>query len=119
MSRPLRLLGSGTSVVFKLADFSVGFPTNNGTKSVPMLEENLHAVDGVDANVSEFADLVGLEEFDSASSFVEIEVDGNAVVIVNQLSGVFAGGAPNDEVNRVGTHHHGLRCGNMDSIHNY
>ena len=119
MSRPLRLLDSGTSVVFKLADFSVGFPTNNGTKSVPMLEENLHAVDGVDANVSEFADLVGLEEFDSASSFVEIEVDGNAVVIVNQLSGIFAGGAPNVEVNRVGTNHHGLRCGNMDSIHNY
>ena len=84
-----------------------------------MLQKYLQTVNLVDTNVSEFADLIGLEEFDSASSFVEIEVDGNAVVIVNQLSGVFAGGAPNDEVNRVGTHHHGLRCGNMDSIHNY
>ena len=60
--------------MLKLADFSVGFPTNHATNFVPRLEENLQTVDAGDADIADGADFVGAEELDSASTLIEIEL---------------------------------------------
>ncbi len=60
----------GTSVT-SFADF-VCNSTNNGTNSVPRLEENLQTVDAGDADIADGADFVGAEKLDGSRTLIEI-----------------------------------------------
>ena len=60
-------LGGGSGVSLWVCR-SLPVSTNNGTKSVPRLEENLQTVDAGDADIADGADFVGAEELDSARS---------------------------------------------------
>lgn len=74
------------------------------------LQKNLHFVDFVDTNVANTAYLVRCKEFDGACAGVVIEVERDAVVVTKKFTGICAGGAPDNQVDRVRTKEHCLGC---------
>ena len=71
-------------------------------------QKNLHFVDFVDTNVAHAAYLVRCKEFDGACAGVVIEVERDAVLVTEKFAGISAGGAPNDQVDRIGAEEHCL-----------
>ena len=77
------------------------------------LHIHLHTVHLEDADITEFADFVGVEEFHAACAFVEVVFEGDAAVPV--LDGAVA--CPKGEVDWFGGGEDFAEGGNVDGLH--
>lgn len=77
------------------------------------LQKHLQTVDFGDADITDGAYFVRAEELDPARALIEIELQGDNVVVVEEGTV----GLPDYEINRVRTKHHLLGGGDMDGLH--
>jgi hypothetical protein len=101
----------GTSVT-SFADF-VCNSTNNVTKSVPRLEENLQTVDAGDADIADGAHFARAEELDRSRTGIEIVLERYYIRVMEKRTIRLE----NDQIDRVGPEHHGLCGGEMNGLH--
>ena len=80
---------------------------------MPRLEENLQTVDFGDADIADGADFAGAEELDRTRTGIEIVLEGDDGRIMEKA----AVRLKDDQIDRIGPEHHGLGCGEMDSLH--
>ena len=74
------------------------------------LQKHFKAVDAEDATISDFADLPRREQFDIASSGIEIVAERDAIMQVKY----FAVGFPNGNIHRVAAVKHSASSGDMN-----
>ena len=81
--------------------------------SLRLLHEDWNVVHLKYATITDGTDLSRIEEFDLASTFIEIVVQGNTVAIVLYL----AAGCPEPQVDGITSFEHVAESGNVDAAH--
>lgn len=77
------------------------------------LQKHLQTIDAAQGTVANGTYFIRAEELDPARALIEIELQGDNVVVVEER----AVGLEDNEVNRVRTKHHLLGGGDMDGLH--
>lgn len=81
--------------------------------AIKNLQKHFQTIDTAQSTVTDGTYLVRAKELDPARALIEIELQGDNVVVVEEG----AVGLPDNEINRVRTKHHLLGGGDMDGLH--